>query len=78
METISFRCNGIVSHIVGPRYSRLSKLWFTFFTFVFGIVNCDLFLKSFWSDCFKGKRSFKISDERTGMGFLVMHFIHFD
>ena len=47
METISFRCNGIVSHIVGPRYSRLSKLWFTFFTFVFGIVNCDLFLKLF-------------------------------
>ena len=47
------------SHILGPRYLR--KTWFTVFTF--GIINCDLFLKLYWSACLKGKRSFKISDE---------------
>ena len=60
-ESLSFKCDGIVSHILGPRYLRLSKPWFTFFTF--GIINCDLFLKLYWSAYFKGKRPFKISGE---------------
>ena len=60
-EYISFKCDGIVSHILDPRYLRLSKPWFTVFTF--GIINCDLFLKLFWSACVKGKRSFKSSGE---------------
>ena len=46
-EYISFKCDGILSNIFGPRYLRISKPWFTVFTF--GIINCDLFLKLYWS-----------------------------
>ena len=28
-KSISFTCDGIVSHILGPRYIRLSKPWFS-------------------------------------------------
>ena len=63
-------CDGIVSQILSPRYKlksqvksylRLSEPWFTVFTF--GIINCDLFLKLYWSACLKEKRSCKISSE---------------
>ena len=60
-ESISFKCDFIVSYILSPGCFRLSKSWFTVFTF--GKINCDLFLKLHWSACFKGKRSFKISGE---------------
>ena len=60
-ESISFKCHGILSHILGPRCLRLSKPWFTVFTC--GIINCDLFLKLCWSACLKRKRSFEISGE---------------
>ena len=60
-ESISFKYDGIVCHSLSPRYLRLSEPWFRVFTF--GIINCDLFLKLYWSACLKGKRSFKISSE---------------
>ena len=60
-ESISFKCDDIVSHILDPRYLRLSKPCFTVFTF--GIINCDLFLKLYWPAYLKGKNSFKISGE---------------
>ena len=69
-ESISFKCDDVVSHIFGPRYLRLSKPWFTVFTF--GIINCDLFLKLYWSGCVKGKRYIKMSGE------IPVYFIHFD
>ena len=60
-EPISFKCDGTVSHVVGPRYFRFSRQWFT--VFIFGIINCDLFLKLYCSACLKRKRSSKISSE---------------
>ena len=60
-ESISFKYDGIVSHVLGPRYPRFSRPWFTVFTF--GIINCDLFLKLYWSACLKRKRSIKIYGE---------------
>ena len=58
---VFFKCDEIVSHISGPRYLRLSKPWFTVFTFE--IKSCDLFLKFYWSTWHNRKRSFKISGE---------------
>ena len=52
-KPIYFKCDGMVSHILGPKYLRLSKPWFTFFAF----------LKLYWSACLKRKRLFKISGE---------------
>ena len=63
-ESISFKCDGIVSHILGSRHLILSKPWFTVFTF--SIINCGLFLKLYWPAYLKGKRSFKISGEIPG------------
>ena len=60
-ESIFFKCDGIISHNLGPRYLRVLKPWFT--AFIFGIINCHLFLKFYSSASLKGKRSFKISGE---------------
>ena len=62
-EFISFKCDGIVSSILGPRCVRLSKPWFSVFTC--GIINCDLLLRLYCSACLKRKRSFKISTTTT-------------
>ena len=53
------RC--IVSVILGLRYLRLSKPWFTVLTF--GMINWELFLKLYRSACLKGKRPFQLAGE---------------
>ena len=60
-EFISFKWDGIVSVILGLRYLRLSKPWFT--VLKFGMINCELFLKLYRSAGLKGKRPFQVAGE---------------
>ena len=66
MESILFKYDGIVSQIFGRRYFRLSKPWFTGFSF--GIISCDLLLKLYCSR----------RDNSNFWWNTTMYFIYFD